>query len=191
MFAEEQLYVLRKSALVNGIRFPLWDEDVAITYDTRSVLTPPPGMSYADPAAFSSRHPALSPEQQRNSATWRRLDGGEEFVASSPLEPHDIVQHIVTDCSVCGSIAVCICHNRRFQTQVRISSNVLAQSFSLRWRLQLGWSSLHLAESGQSAQEPSSNIYHVRLLFNGAYRRVGAWLLILMALRSPRLDMCE
>ena len=51
-FAEEQLYVLRKSALVNGIRVPLWDEDVAIKYDTRCAVTPPLGMSYADPAAF-------------------------------------------------------------------------------------------------------------------------------------------
>lgn len=120
VLAEEQLYVLRKSSLVNGIRFPPWDEDAPIKYDTRSVVTPPPGMSYADPAALSSRHPALSPEQLRYSATWQRLGGGETSVASLPLEPQDIVQHIVTDCSVCGSIAVCICHNRRFQTEVCI-----------------------------------------------------------------------
>ncbi|EPT00398.1 hypothetical protein FOMPIDRAFT_1122801, partial [Fomitopsis schrenkii] len=133
-FAEqEQTYVLRKSSLVNGIRFPLWDEGAGINYDTR--------------------HPALSPSQLRNSATWRSLDGGDVFAGNSLLEPQDIVQHIVTDCSVCGSIAVCICHNRRFQSE-------------------LGSSSLQLVSGGQSAQEPRSNIYHVRLLFNGAYRRV-------------------
>ena len=137
-----------------------------------------------------SRHPSLSPEQLRNSATWQRLDGGQLFVASSPLEPQDILQHIVTDCSVCGSIAVCICHNRRFQTEVCIGSNVLAQGFSLRWRLQLGRSNLHVAQGGQSAQGPSSIIYHVRLLFNGAYRRVGTLLLFLMILRSLTIDMC-
>ncbi|KAI0724162.1 hypothetical protein C8Q72DRAFT_786967, partial [Fomitopsis betulina] len=133
----EQSYVLRKSSIVNGTRFPLWDEGPGIHCDTRSVVTLP--------------HPALSPNQLRNSATWRSL--GNVFSEDSPLEPQDIIQHIITDCSVCGAIAICICHNRRFQSE-------------------LGSSSLHLANDDQSAEEPSSHIYHVRLLFNGAYRRV-------------------
>ncbi|KZT69626.1 cysteine proteinase, partial [Daedalea quercina L-15889] len=130
---QEQLYVLRKSSFVNDIRFPLWDEDAAIKLDTG--------------------HPALSPDQQRNLAAWRKVENGRASLASSPLDPQDIVQHIVTDCSVCGSIAVCICHNRHFQTEI-------------------GWSSLHPVGSCQSAPEPNTDIYHVRLLFNGTYRRV-------------------
>ncbi|KAH9911333.1 uncharacterized protein B0H18DRAFT_919953 [Fomitopsis serialis] len=133
-FAEqEQLYVLRKSSLVNNVRFSLWDEDATMTRDTR--------------------HPALSPDQRRHSAVWNKVDISQVGLASSPLEPQDIAQHIVTDCSVCGAIAVCICHNQRFQTE-------------------LGQSCLHPEEGSQSAQESSSVIYHVRLLFNGAYRRV-------------------
>ncbi|KAH9920918.1 uncharacterized protein B0H18DRAFT_1121645 [Fomitopsis serialis] len=80
-FAEqEQLYVLRKSSLVNNVRFSLWDEDATMTRDTR--------------------HPALSPDQRRHSAVWNKVDISQVGLASSPLEPQDIAQHIVTDCSV-------------------------------------------------------------------------------------------
>ncbi|CCM05215.1 uncharacterized protein FIBRA_07425 [Fibroporia radiculosa] len=80
--ADEQSYVLRKSSFVNNVRIPLWDEDKSTGDDVGQ--------------------PKLSAEQQRHSAEWHRKDGAPVYSASPPILPQDILQHIITDCSVCA-----------------------------------------------------------------------------------------
>lgn len=76
--------------------------------------------------AYFVRQPALSPVQERHSSSWRRLsEAGWVLSASSdPLQAEDILQSIVSDCSVCASIAVCIDHDRRWGTQVQFDVGV-------------------------------------------------------------------
>ncbi|KAI0753163.1 hypothetical protein C8Q80DRAFT_1097736, partial [Daedaleopsis nitida] len=103
----EQLYVLQKSSLVNGGFFPLWDSP--------------------DKPSSSTEQPPLSAEQIEHGATWRKASSSSSSSssigdASNGLEPEDIVQHIVSDCSVCGSMVVAIDHHRRFGSKMILSS---------------------------------------------------------------------
>ncbi|KAI0919091.1 hypothetical protein AcV5_002096 [Taiwanofungus camphoratus] len=133
---QEQVYVLRKSSVVNNVRFPLWDEDPSTSADDTS-------------------QPNLSHDQRRNHAEWRRFLTEEDqmYLPQSPLLPQDIIQHIITDCSVCGSIAVCIEHHRRFQSKI-------------------GLSCLHPQAPGGLLYSSTMGYFDFRMLFNGAYRRI-------------------
>ncbi|TBU43387.1 hypothetical protein BD309DRAFT_991045 [Dichomitus squalens] len=123
----EQLYVLQKSSLVNQGFFPLW--------------------SSADDRPSSPTLPALSTEQITRGATWRSHP-----LAQRELKPEDIVQHIVSDCSVCGAMAVAIDHHRRFLSKIIVSSLFPQDERGFPTR----------SESGQ---------YQLRVLYNGAHRR--------------------
>ncbi|OCH90567.1 cysteine proteinase [Obba rivulosa] len=132
---QEQLYILRKSSSVHTTAFDIWD-------DTQSG------------GSDDTSHPDLSTEQKQKGAVWRRLPGSEYPVYSStlPLLPQEIVQQVVADCSLCGSIAVCIEHHRRFQSK-------------------LGLSALY-PQSQDLPDRSKSGTYSLRALFNGTYRRV-------------------
>jgi hypothetical protein len=62
----------------------------------------------------------LSFEQQKYSPIWRRHVEvyPDAIMTSSLLFPESVVQDIVTDCSVCTSIAVSVGHHRRFGSKV-------------------------------------------------------------------------
>ncbi|RPD57684.1 cysteine proteinase, partial [Lentinus tigrinus ALCF2SS1-6] len=125
--AGEQLYILRKSSLINQGFFPPWDSQESPT--------------------SSSEQPSLSAEQIAQSATWRRYSGPNE---NSPrhdvdLEPQDVMQHIISDCSVCAAIVVAIDHDRRFASKM-VSSSLHPQA------------------------EPDQ--FQCKFLFNGTFRRV-------------------
>ncbi|KAI0359564.1 cysteine proteinase, partial [Trametes cingulata] len=132
-----QLYVLQKSSLVNQIYLPLWG----------SSERPTP----------ASEHPLLSTEQQERGATWGRPGPAEYSVfgegATGTLLPQDVVQDVVTDCSVCGAIAVCVDHHRRFGSKIIMDQ-------------------LYPQPHGSEASGKESSEYHFRILYNGAYRRV-------------------
>ncbi|PIL33578.1 hypothetical protein GSI_04201 [Ganoderma sinense ZZ0214-1] len=132
----EQLYVLQKSSLVNQGFFPLWDS--------------------SDQPSTSSTQPPLSAEQIEHGASWRRPGSIQERAqSSSPRElgPADIVQHIVSDCSVCGAMVVAIDHHRRFGSSLIVSSLIPQGNKGLPT----------LSASGQ---------YQFRILYNGAHRRL-------------------
>ncbi|PBK88494.1 cysteine proteinase [Armillaria gallica] len=99
----EQYYVLQKGSVVNGLKFPLWNEEDP---GSKSTLLDADGQ------------PSLSPEQVELSTVWRRPDA--EFLSlgsderALPIRPQDIVQQVVTDCSVCASLSVNLEHSRRF-----------------------------------------------------------------------------
>ena len=90
--------------------------------------------------------------------------------------PEDILQHIVTDCSVCASISVCLEHSRRFGSTV--SQSVFVRSsmpfnFSkLAGSSVYNYNSFNKSDSKCTATEVDGR-YDIRVLFNGAYRRVG------------------
>ncbi|KAH9889397.1 hypothetical protein C8Q73DRAFT_653542, partial [Cubamyces lactineus] len=131
----EQLYVLQKSSLVNQGFFPLWDS--------------------SDRPSPPSEQPPLSVEQQKYGATWRRPKDGQYRVCSdsSVLAPQDVAQHIVSDCSVCGAVAVCIDHHRRFGSKLITDSLYPQDARGVPYR----------SNTGQ---------YEFRTLYNGAHRRV-------------------
>ena len=67
-----------------------------------------------------TRQPPLSAEQIAQSATFRRLriPVGHESQDDVSLDPQDVTQHIVSDCSVCAAVVVAIDHDRRFASKV-------------------------------------------------------------------------
>lgn len=65
--------------------------------------------------------PKLSPEQTSVSAVWKRPNLPSCDGRQVRILPEDILQHVVTDCSVCASVSVCLEHSRRFSTHVRYS----------------------------------------------------------------------
>ncbi|KAI9062454.1 cysteine proteinase [Trametes sanguinea] len=132
----EQLYVLQKSSLVNEGFFPLWDSP--------------------EQPSLSSQQPALSEEQQEYGAVWRRPHADQYCVhsgTSSTLSPQDIVQCIVSDCSVCAAVAVCVDHHRRFGSKMMIES-------------------LYPQDDTGRPCRSESREYQLRILYNGGRRRV-------------------
>lgn len=64
--------------------------------------------------------PELAQAQLVQSAVWKHPG---EFrpnwaQASDDVEPQDIAQRIISDCSVCASIVVCLAHHKRFSSKV-------------------------------------------------------------------------
>lgn len=65
--------------------------------------------------------PELSAEQRKESPVWRRpalLQSRASRSERRAILPQEILQHIVTDCSVCASISVCLEHAQRFGSSV-------------------------------------------------------------------------
>ncbi|KIJ15557.1 hypothetical protein PAXINDRAFT_77338, partial [Paxillus involutus ATCC 200175] len=105
---DQQSYVLRKSSTVNNIRYPLWTEVVPFDPD-------------GQPSIPVSTSPNL------HSYEWKRLlrdpfSCSSSRMLSQPLTPTDIEQNMVDDCSLCASIAVCVQHNRKFNSKLLLSS---------------------------------------------------------------------
>ncbi|OSX61790.1 hypothetical protein POSPLADRAFT_1144115 [Postia placenta MAD-698-R-SB12] len=133
-FSEQaQRSVLRRSSFVNNVRIPLWDED-PVSLD-------------------ENRLPAFSPEQEYSGAMWRRIEGAQIHAPALHLLPEDILQHIVTDCSTCASIAVCVSHHLRCQSQIVLSN--------LKPNAPYG-----------APYDSQDGLYRLRIFLNGAWRRV-------------------
>ena len=123
LFTGQQLYVLQKSSLVNQGFFPLWDSPDKPSSSSQSVLSFALILDIINPADMA-RQPPLSAEQIEHGAIWARP------IPASPesLEPEDIIQHIVSDCSVCASMVVATDHCRRFGSKVRVAARRLKHS---------------------------------------------------------------
>jgi hypothetical protein len=117
--------------------------------------------------------PMLSLEQCKVSSAWRRsLQVVPQASMSIPLLPDDIIQHIVTDCSVCASLSVCLEHHRRFKSQVGLIFPPYLPCFIYLVIDQLGLSSTYPQDAEGIPRLSAGGRYDLRLLFNGAYRRV-------------------
>ncbi|KAJ6497495.1 hypothetical protein C8R45DRAFT_1093864 [Mycena sanguinolenta] len=148
---QEQSYAVKKGGIINGRLFPLWDE--RFPSNTANAL-------FEDPDGEMG----LSPEQSKVLPEWRRpaVSEGDEAIVDWRLRPQDILQHIITDCSVCASISVCLEHNQRFgHEHIRL--------FSLEAAPEIGASLMSMSDRAPGR-------YDLRLLFNGAWRRTASQL---------------
>ncbi|KAI6029389.1 hypothetical protein BKA83DRAFT_4218216 [Pisolithus microcarpus] len=142
---EQQHYILRRSSVINGIRYPMWTDAVpAAGPNVLYILQSP---MYAMSSTYSSpcwnrpvnvapMHPPLL------SPTFSTPP-----VISNPnldLTPADIEQHLINDCSVCAMISVCVQHARMFNSK--------------------------LLSSVYPGQQPGR--YDIKVLINGTHRRV-------------------
>ncbi|THV06173.1 cysteine proteinase [Dendrothele bispora CBS 962.96] len=131
---QEQAHVVRRGATVNGTTYLPWDDQ-----------------NYNRPrSSHRIIQPALSALQKEMGALWQSIISDD----LDSLDPHDtsvlpqhISQNIVTDCSLCASISVCLEHKRRYRSN-------LAESV------------LHPNTS------QGGGIYDLKVLFNGTWRRV-------------------
>ncbi|KJA22940.1 hypothetical protein HYPSUDRAFT_138453, partial [Hypholoma sublateritium FD-334 SS-4] len=135
---QEQFYILKKGSKVNNTSLPIWDDPAAVNIS---------------PTHDPHGQPTLSPEQEKVHSVWRRpvatLMDSSAAPARSKVLPQQILQHIVTDCSVCASISVCLEHGRRFESSLE---SALRGSFE--------------------STDRTNGRYDVRMLFNGTWRRV-------------------
>ncbi|GJJ08430.1 hypothetical protein Clacol_002646 [Clathrus columnatus] len=114
--SQVQQYILDKSSLINGIRYPAWDMSELHSNPRQSS-----GAVHSDPDG----QPSLETIPQAESIVWLRP----AMVLSRPLRmmdptlsPEDVVQSVVTDCSVVAAISVCIQHGKKFGSKLMISS---------------------------------------------------------------------
>ena len=66
--------------------------------------------------------PELAQAQLAQSATWKHpAELCPNWTHSSNnVEPQDIAQRIISDCSVCASIVICLAHHKRFSSKVHL-----------------------------------------------------------------------
>ncbi|KAJ8581144.1 cysteine proteinase [Rhizopogon salebrosus TDB-379] len=131
---QHQYAVLKKSSLINAYRIPLW------TSNSQSSAS----STFHDPDGQPSLG-SVSP-----SSIWKRPTDviPAASLSSLPLLPHDIIQNIVNDCSVCASIAVCIQHHLHFNSTLLLSSLY------------------------PNNGDPSIGRYELKVLVNGDFRRI-------------------
>ncbi|PWN53961.1 hypothetical protein IE53DRAFT_383488 [Violaceomyces palustris] len=158
---EEQSFALSTSSTINGLTFPLWIEPRSDEFDSDDVFCD------QDP------QPALTPAQIAASATFKRSKGLRKETLSDEtssdqeiamyehdvggfgrqLLGNDIVQDIVTDCSFVTALEVAAEHDRR-------------------WGTKLATSALYPKAADGSIRKSKNGKYVVRLIMNGAARRV-------------------
>ncbi|KAL1675511.1 hypothetical protein EV122DRAFT_218347, partial [Schizophyllum commune] len=126
---EQQYYVLKKGSVVNGRTFVPWDETPSQSSQ---------GRPFEDPDG----QPTLSEAQRAHDPVWLRASYSKTPLGRR-LTPEDIHQHVVTDCSLCASVSVCLERDRR------IGGNL----------------------SGE-AIDGFNGRFDLKLLFNGCWRRV-------------------
>ena len=118
--SESQFSVLKKSSRVNGKTIPLWrdprlpSECVCIHF-----INIPPEV---DEDRDRPDQPELAQAQLAQSATWKLPAElcPDWSHSSNDIQPQDIAQRVVSDCSVCASIVVCLAHHKRFSSKVRL-----------------------------------------------------------------------
>ena len=131
---------------------------------------------------LASVQPALSPVQKKAFLEWRSIkeaSPGLPVYDPHALEPTDIVQDVVTDCSLIAAFSVLINHAKRFQSKVY---NLVQRSFQLvsvaitdipTLPLQLHTECLYPKGPGGFPVASEDGIYRVKLFLNGIEREVG------------------
>ncbi|KAG2015319.1 hypothetical protein CC2G_008602 [Coprinopsis cinerea AmutBmut pab1-1] len=156
----EQYYVLKKGSTINGLVYPLWDESEG-PEATESPFHDPDGQ------------PKLSSEQLEVSSIWKRpmhefmseeMGSTCDWEETPRILPQDIRQHVVSDCSVCASISVCLEHGRRFGSYLA-ESPLHHYCDAEKWVMRIGMGS-KLFFSQKSGR------FDFRMLVNGAWRRI-------------------
>ncbi|KAG9087468.1 cysteine protease [Ceratobasidium sp. UAMH 11750] len=102
---EEQGHILKQSSRVNGITLPIWPTNP----DLSDALS---GFSVATPFVDRDGAPQLSTAHDAASAVWKRPS--HELPLVDLDNPDEIVQDVVSDCSVIAALGVCEEHRQRF-----------------------------------------------------------------------------
>lgn len=137
---EEQYYILKKGSVINGRFLPLWDESPIVkTSDD----------DFEDPDG----QPTLSEAQLEHNPIWFRYPYPRTPSSSRRLIPEDIHQHVVTDCSLCASVSVCL------ERDNRLGSN-------------LARACLFPSSLDGDAVDQFSGRFDLKLFFNGCWRRI-------------------
>ncbi|TFY69939.1 hypothetical protein EVG20_g2946 [Dentipellis fragilis] len=141
----EQRLVLKRGGSVNGLRVPLWEEGEGVS-DVSEL-----GTTYTDPDGPLK----LSPEQERLLTVWRRPRDvlGEITLQSENISPQDVVQRVIEDCSLCGSLAVCLGYNARHRAKAMLPS-------------------LYPCTADGEPEVSPVGRYDLKVWFNGAHRRI-------------------
>lgn len=102
------------------------------------------------------------------------------------IHPQDIVQHIVSDCSVCAAVTVCVAH--RIQMQMRQGRSIEHDHVGIG--ISLVYAGDGLKQTANTSPDPhtaahanadlnekdindkKAEIYDLKVMFNGAWRRV-------------------
>ncbi|KAG8733491.1 cysteine protease [Ceratobasidium sp. 423] len=140
---EEQLYILKRSSRVNGITLPIWPSN----FSQSSRELNQPGSAFID----TDGAPQLSPAHSAASAEWKRPSVELPMV---DLEiPDEIVQDVVSDCSVIAALGVCAEHRQRFGSCLALCSIYPQNVQNIPFR------------------NPQGK-YCIRIMFNGTWRMV-------------------
>ncbi|KNZ64465.1 calpain-like protease palB/RIM13 [Puccinia sorghi] len=116
--SEEQEAVLRRSQKINGLNFHPWP-----SLDLGPTVGPSqqPQSLVSKRIRLASVQPALNPVQKQAFLEWRSIteaSPGLPVYDPHALEPTDIVQDVVTDCSLIAAFSVLINHAKRFQSKL-------------------------------------------------------------------------
>lgn len=125
--AEEQLYILKQSSRVNDITLPIWSSNSSPSCGA-SAQSGLPVFMYANSLIvftnycltyFSDKDgaPQLSPAHNAALAEWKHPPS--ELPLVDLDTPDEIVQDVVSDCSVIAALGVCEEHRHRFKSCVR------------------------------------------------------------------------
>ncbi|CAE6506015.1 unnamed protein product [Rhizoctonia solani] len=101
---EEQLHILKHSSRVNGITLPVWPP--SLSQNSRELT------QLGDIFIDTDGAPQLSPSHSAASAQWKRPPA--ELPMVDLETPDEIVQDVVSDCSVIAALGVCAEHRQRF-----------------------------------------------------------------------------
>ncbi|KAB5593816.1 calpain-like protease palB [Ceratobasidium theobromae] len=141
---EEQLYILKQSSRVNDITLPIWSSNSSPSCGA-SAQSGLPVFIDKDGA------PQLSPAHNAALAEWKHPPS--ELPLVDLDTPDEIVQDVVSDCSVIAALGVCEEHRHRFKSCLALRS-IYPQN-----------------EQGIPFRNPQGK-YSVRMMFNGAWRMV-------------------
>ncbi|KAL5521398.1 hypothetical protein ACEPAG_9324 [Sanghuangporus baumii] len=123
---EEQTYILDKSSKIHGILLPAWsDKDAISDYDMDTRQLPSASTRKVVNLTFASALPPVGADLLSLSPVWRRPSDvygiGRISLAGPNLEPRHIHQNVVSDCSVCSAVAICLRHHRMFNSKLGLS----------------------------------------------------------------------
>ncbi|KAG8790750.1 cysteine protease [Ceratobasidium sp. 428] len=141
---EEQGHILKRSSRVNGITLPIWPTRQDLL-DTLS------GLSAAVLFIDRDGAPQLSTAHDAASAVWKRPP--EDLPLVDLDAPDEIVQDVVSDCSVIAALGVCEEHRQRFGSCLALKA-IYPQS-----------------DNGIPFRDAQGK-YRVRVMFNGTWRMV-------------------
>ena len=130
------LFLLNHSSKVNGNYYHLW------SYDS----------SFKDLKPYDL--PSLSLSQLNSSAEYNRLNSFDIYTSNNGNNmDYEIIQDVITDCSIVASLSVCNHYNLKYDSNLAINS-------------------IHPQNDQKLPIKSSDGIYNIKLYFNGSPRLV-------------------